>query len=210
MFSFLRPSPKRISQRQALPDNAANIMHECAETHCVTGNATKGPWPEHLEVLVVGMGCFWGAERKYFQQEGVWSTQVGYAGGFTRNPTYKQVCSGMTDHTEVVQVVFDPSQVSLETLLKIFWENHDPTQGNRQGNDVGTQYRSAIFYADEAERSAAGEAAQAESSRRGVRVATTIEPAGPFYPAEEYHQDYLAKLGQSAAKGELEPIRCYG
>ena len=197
MFSFLRPSPKRISQRQALPDNAANIMHECADTHCVTGNATKGPWPEHLEVLVVGMGCFWGAERKFFQQQGVWSTQVGYAGGYTRNPTYKQVCSGMTDHTEVVQVVFDPSQVSLETLLKIFWENHDPTQGNRQGNDVGTQYRSVIFTTSEGQLAKAIESCNAV--QEGLRalgygdITTEIEAAPEFFYAEDYHQQYLQK-----------------
>jgi peptide-methionine (S)-S-oxide reductase len=146
---------------------------------------------------VFGMGCFWGAERKFWQTDGVWSTAVGYAGGYTPNPTYEEVCSGRTGHAEVVLVVYDPSKVSYEQLLKVFWESHDPTQGMRQGNDAGTQYRSAIYYADDAQREAAERSRKAfqdvlSGSRYG-EITTEIAPAGPFYYAEGYHQQYLSK-----------------
>lgn len=155
------------------------------------------PFPQGTEVAVFGLGCFWGAERKFWQTKGVVSTAAGYAGGFTRNPTYKEVCSGSTGHNEVVQVVFDPRQVSYEQLLKVFWESHDPTQGMRQGNDAGTQYRSGI-YATSAAQKAAAEASKAaygkELARAGLDPITTeIVDAPPFYYAEDYHQQYLHK-----------------
>jgi peptide-methionine (S)-S-oxide reductase len=150
-----------------------------------------------MRTVVFGMGCFWGAEKKFWQLPGVYSTQVGYAGGSTPNPTYREVCSGQTGHTEVVRVVFDPAKVSYEDLLRTFWENHDPTQGMRQGNDVGTQYRSAIYVTDEAQRAAAEasrDAYQAKLKDAGYGAVTTeLAPAGPFYFAEDYHQQYLAK-----------------
>jgi peptide-methionine (S)-S-oxide reductase len=167
------------------------------ERHAVLGSRLAGPFPSHLEPAVFGMGCFWGAERKFWQIPGVYTTAVGYAGGVTPNPTYREVCSGQTGHTEVVLVVFDPATITYESLLNVFWENHDPTQGMRQGNDVGTQYRSAIYHHSEAQREAA-EATRTRYagalSRAGYGPITTeIRPAGPFYYAEEYHQQYLAK-----------------
>ena len=167
------------------------------DTHYVTGRPIKPPFPEGLATAVFGLGCFWGAEREFWQADGVWTTAVGYAGGFTPYPTYEEVCSGLTGHAEVVLAVFDPAVTSYETLLATFFEEHDPTQGMRQGNDVGTQYRSAIYYGDDAQRSVA-EAAKAAYSQRlqasGLGVATTeIAQAGPFYYAEDYHQQYLAK-----------------
>ena len=167
------------------------------DAHFVNGAPLKGEFPAGLEKAVFGLGCFWGAERKFWQQPGVYSTAVGYAAGYTPNPTYREVCSGQTGHNEVVLVVFDPAKVSYDTLLKTFWENHNPTQGMRQGNDVGTQYRSGIYYADEAQRAAAErsrEAYQAELTRRGYGAITTEIAAAPeFYYAEEYHQQSLAK-----------------
>lgn len=168
-----------------------------ARTHFVNGRALKGPYPEGMQLAQFGMGCFWGVERKFWQIPGVWVTAAGYAGGSTPNPTYDEVCSGRTGHTEVVLVVFDPKAVSYEQLLKVFWEGHDPTQGMRQGNDVGTQYRSAIYTYDEAQREAAerSRAAYAEAlTARGFgHITTEIRPAGEFYFAEAYHQQYLAK-----------------
>jgi peptide-methionine (S)-S-oxide reductase len=165
--------------------------------HVVTGARLEPPFPDGLERIVLGLGCFWGAEKKFWELEGVYTTSVGYAGGITPNPTYEEVCSGRTGHTEVVLVVFDPSTVSLETLLQVFWESHDPTQGMRQGNDVGTQYRSAIFYEGAAQRRAA------ETSRDGYQraltaaghdaITTELAPAGRYYYAEGYHQQYLAR-----------------
>ena len=165
--------------------------------HEVLGTPLEPPFPEGLEQAIFGLGCFWGAERVFWQAPGVYTTAVGYAGGFTRNPTYQEACSGRTGHTEAVLVVFDPKVTSYEELLRLFWEAHDPTQGMRQGNDVGTQYRSAILYASEAQRAAA------EASRdayQGVlagagygEITTEIAEAGPFYYAEPYHQQYLAK-----------------
>jgi peptide-methionine (S)-S-oxide reductase len=166
-------------------------------THHVNGNPTVAPFPEGMETAVFAMGCFWGAERVFWQVPGVFSTAVGYAGGFTENATYEEVCTGMTGHTEVVLVVFDPAKVSYEQLLKVFWESHDPTQGMRSGNDVGTQYRSAIYWSGEAQRAAA------ETSRDRFQpnltaagygpITTEIAAAGPFFYAEDYHQQYLSK-----------------
>ena len=170
---------------------------QIAEQHFVNGAPLVGPWPAHCDTLVVGMGCFWGAERKFWQAPGVYSTAVGYAGGATPDPTYKEVCSGRTGHAEVVLVVFDRTQTSLEAMLRVFWENHDPTQGNRQGNDIGTQYRSAIYFANEAQREAAEhsrDAFQAELTKaRYGAITTEIAPLREFYYAEDYHQQYLGK-----------------
>jgi peptide-methionine (S)-S-oxide reductase len=165
--------------------------------HEVLGTPIAPPFPEGLEQAIVGMGCFWGAERVFWSAPGVYTTAVGYAGGYTKNPTYEETCSGRTGHTEAVLVVFDPKETSYEEILRLFWENHDPTQGMRQGNDVGTQYRSAI-YATTDEQLAAAEASremfQAELAKAGYgEISTEIAPAGPFYYAEPYHQQYLAK-----------------
>ena len=167
------------------------------DAHFVNGNRLTPPFPAGLEQAIFGMGCFWGAERKFWQAPGVYSTAVGYAGGYTPNPTYKEVCSGMTGHTEVVLVVFDPKVTSYDAMLKIFWENHDPTQGMRQGNDVGTQYRSAI-YTTSPEQKRAAEASRAAYQERLTaagygRITTEIADAPPFYYAEDYHQQYLAQ-----------------
>ena len=166
-------------------------------THTVLGTPLQGPWPDGLEVLYVGMGCFWGAERFFWKTPGVHSTAVGYQGGFTPNPTYEETCTGRTGHTEAVQIVFDPAVVSVEQLLKTFWENHDSTQGMRQGNDVGTQYRSAIYPTTDhqlAVARASREAYQAALAAAGRgTISTEIVPAGPFYYAEAYHQQYLDK-----------------
>ncbi len=170
---------------------------QIAEQHFVNGAPLVGPWPAHCDTLVVGMGCFWGAERKFWQAPGVYSTAVGYAGGAKPEPTYKEVCSGRTGHAEVVLVVFDRTQTSLEAMLRVFWENHDPTQGNRQGNDIGTQYRSAIYFANEAQREAAEhsrDAFQTELTKaRYGAITTEIAPLREFYYAEDYHQQYLGK-----------------
>jgi len=179
----------------ALPGRAQAIP--TARTHFVNGHALKGPYPEGMETAVFAMGCFWGVERKFWQVPGVHVTAVGYVHGITPNPTYEEVCSGRTGHTEAVLVVYDPRQVSYEQLLKVFWEGHDPTQGMRQGNDIGTQYRSGIYVADEAQAAAAQAskaAYQAELAKQGYGAITTeIAQAGPFYFAEDYHQQYLAK-----------------
>ncbi|GAA3347675.1 peptide-methionine (S)-S-oxide reductase MsrA [Amorphoplanes nipponensis] len=167
-----------------------------AEKHTVLGTPLKGPWPAGYETAVFGMGCFWGAERIFWQLPGVYSTSVGYAGGTTPNPTYEQTCSGRTGHAEVVQVVYDPAKISYEQLLKAFWENHDPTQGMRQGNDVGTQYRSAIYTTTaEQARVALGsvEAFQPVVSAAGRgQITTEIAPLTDYYYAEDYHQQYLS------------------
>ena len=168
-----------------------------AERHEVLGTPLKPPFPEGFEQAIVAMGCFWGAERVFWQAPGVYTTAVGYTGGFTPNPTYEEVCSGRTGHAEAVLVVFDPAKTSYAEMLRLFWENHDPTQGMRQGNDVGTQYRSGIFWTTEEQRAAA-EASRAAYADRlrdaGYPVITTmITEAGPFYYAEDYHQQYLAK-----------------
>ena len=168
-----------------------------AETHFISGRPLKGPYPEGTEQVQFGMGCFWGVERMFWKLDGVWVTAAGYVAGHTPNPTYREVCSGMTGHTEAVLVVYDPDKVAFEELLKVFWEGHDPTQGMRQGNDRGTQYRSGIYTTTEAQM-AAVEASkpvfQARLTEAGYGPITTeIRPAGPFYFAEDYHQQYLAK-----------------
>jgi peptide-methionine (S)-S-oxide reductase len=170
---------------------------EVPETHFVNGHRLTQPFPAGLEQAMFGMGCFWGAEKKFWEAPGVYTTAVGYAGGYTPNATYREVCSGMTGHAEVVLVVFDPRQTTYEALLKVFWENHDPTQGMRQGNDVGTQYRSAIytFSPDQQRAAEASRAAYQDrlTSAGYERITTEIADAPPFYYAEEYHQQYLAK-----------------
>jgi peptide-methionine (S)-S-oxide reductase len=167
------------------------------EPHHVLGTPITPSFPDGYEVAVFGMGCFWGAERKFWEADGVWTTAVGYAGGFTPNPTYEEVCSGRTGHAEVVLAVFDPARTSYEEMLRIFWENHDPTQGMRQGNDVGTQYRSAIYAYSDDQRSAAEASRaryqQALAERGHGEITTEIRDAPPFYYAEHYHQQYLAK-----------------
>jgi peptide-methionine (S)-S-oxide reductase len=195
MFSAGSKKLPLPSAADALPGRDEPIT--VAARHTVLGSAMAPPFPAGSQLAVFGMGCFWGAERKFWQVPGVISTQVGYAGGATRNPTYKEVCSGRTGHTEVVRVVFDPERVKYEDLLRVFWENHDPTQGMRQGNDVGTQYRSAVYTSDaEQERIAkASRDAYAVSLKTAGHGAVTTElaPSGPFYYAEDYHQQYLDK-----------------
>jgi peptide-methionine (S)-S-oxide reductase len=180
---------------EALPGRAAPMP--VSGRHTVLGTPLTGPWPAGHEVAVFGMGCFWGAERLFWKMPGVHSTSVGYAGGITPNPTYEETCSGLTGHTEAVQVVFDPSVISYGQLLKVFWENHDPTQGMRQGNDIGTQYRSAIYATTEdqlAEALASREAFAPVVKAAGYgEITTEIANAGPFYYAENYHQQYLDK-----------------
>jgi peptide-methionine (S)-S-oxide reductase len=167
------------------------------EAHFVNGASLTGPWAEHMDTLVVGMGCFWGAERIFWQTPGVHSTTVGYAGGYTPNPSYEEVCSGFTGHTEVLMAVFDTTVTSLEEMLRVFWENHDPTQGMRQGNDMGTQYRSAIYHTSETQRAAAEatrDAFQPKLTAAGYGTITTeIAPLTHYYFAEPYHQQYLGK-----------------
>ena len=180
---------------EALPGRAAAIS--TAEVHYVNGHALKGPYPRGFETAVFALGCFWGAERKFWQQDGVWATAVGYVAGHTPNPTYEEVCSGRTGHTEAVLVVYDPTVVSYAELVKLFFESHDPTQGMRQGNDVGTQYRSGIYVAgpeQRAEAEAVKAAYEPALKARGFPAITTeIVDLGPFYFAEGYHQQYLAK-----------------
>ena len=180
---------------QALPGHAEAM--DVSDTHFVNGNRLTPPFPAGLEQAIFGLGCFWGAERKFWQAPGVYSTAVGYAGGYTPNATYREVCSGLTAHTEVVLVVFDPKATSYDEMLRIFWENHDPTQGMQQGNDVGTQYRSAIYTTSAGQKKAAEASRAAYQDRLTAggygRITTEIADAPPFYYAEEYHQQYLAK-----------------
>ncbi|TMK68384.1 MAG: peptide-methionine (S)-S-oxide reductase MsrA [Actinobacteria bacterium] len=192
---FFREKMKMIEPERALPGRDQQMP--VADRHVVLGNPLLPPFPEGFERAVFGMGCFWGAERLFWQAPGVWTTAVGYAGGYTPNPTYEEVCSGSTGHAEVVLAVFDPAQASYEQILKIFWEGHDPTQAMRQGNDIGTQYRSGIWVADDRQR----ELAEASRAMFGERlreaghgeISTEIADAGSFYYAEDYHQQYLAK-----------------
>jgi peptide-methionine (S)-S-oxide reductase len=184
-----------VEERRALQGRSTALA--VPDHHFVNGNRIIPPFPDGLETVVFGMGCFWGAERIFWRTEGVYSTAAGYAGGYTPNPTYEETCSGQTGHAEVVLVVFDPSLVSFHDILRKFWEGHDPTQGMRQGNDVGTQYRSAIYTSDEAQlRAALGsrDGYQPELTRSGYGMITTeIKQAGDFYYAEDYHQQYLGK-----------------
>jgi peptide-methionine (S)-S-oxide reductase len=194
MFLFSKPTTM-VTAEEALPGR--NEAMPVPAKHDVLGTPIAPPFPAGLEQAVVGMGCFWGAERVFWQAPGVYTTAVGYAGGFTKNPTYEEVCSGRTGHTEAVLVVFDPQQTSYEQILRLFWENHDPTQGMRQGNDMGTQYRSAVLYTSEEQHRAAELSRRAFGDRLAQKgygeITTEIAPAGDFYYAEPYHQQYLAK-----------------
>ena len=195
LFSAKRKKLEMPTAAEALPGRREEMP--VPAKHHVLGTPLKPPFPAGLEVAMFGLGCFWGAERKFWQVQGVYSTSVGYAAGLTPNPTYEEVCSGMTGHNEVVRVVFDPKQVSYETLLKLFWENHDPTQGMRQGGDIGTQYRSGIYTTSSAQMRAAEAsrtAYQAALTKSGMgQITTEIVPAPEFFYAENYHQQYLSK-----------------
>jgi peptide-methionine (S)-S-oxide reductase len=194
-MALFRQKAVMPEQQQALPGREAPL--KVPETHFVNGQRIVAPFPAGLKEVVFGLGCFWGAERKFWQLPGVYSTSVGYAGGFTPNPTYEEVCSGLTGHTEVVRVTYDPTKTSFGALLKVFWESHDPTHGMRQGNDVGTQYRSAIYVTDDEQRE------EAEASKRAYQqrlnqagkgtITTEIKDAPQYFYAEDYHQQYLAK-----------------
>ena len=187
-----------VAPSDALPGR--NEAMQVPERHFANGHAMLPPYPEGMEIVLLGMGCFWGAERRLWQLEGVYVTAVGYAGGYTPNPTYEEVCTGLTGHNEVVQVVFNPAVISFSQILKIFWESHDPTQGMRQGNDIGTQYRSGIYVSNERQREAALDSKaqyQAVLTEAGYSAVTTeILDAPEFYFAEDYHQQYLAKNPQ--------------
>ncbi len=194
-MSLLSRKAEMPSRERALPGRDTKMP--VANRHSVLGNPILPPFPDGLELGLFGLGCFWGAERKFWQAPGVWTTAVGYAAGYTPHPTYEEVCSGLTGHNEVVRVVFDPAQTSFDEILRIFWESHDPTQGMRQGGDVGTQYRSGIYVYDDAQRK------HAEATREAYAklltaggygdITTEIQDAGPFYYAEDYHQQYLDK-----------------
>ena len=194
---FSRRQPTMVAEDEALPGRD-HPTFDVPTTHEVLGTPIHGPFPAGIEVVYFGMGCFWGAEREFWQTPGVYTTAVGYSGGFTPYPTYKETCTGLTGHTETVLVAYDPAKVSFEQLLKRFWEEHDPTQGNRQGADVGTQYRSAIYTTTDEQLAAAlasRDAYQAKLDAAGYGPITTeIAPAGPFYYAEDYHQQYLHKV----------------
>ena len=181
--------------QQALPGRSESMQVD--SLHAVLGTSMVAPFPQDCEQVVLGLGCFWGAERKFWQLDGVYTTAVGYAAGHTPNPTYREVCSGMTGHNEVVLVVYRPAQIDFDSLLKMFWESHDPTQGMRQGNDRGTQYRSGIYYSTESQREAAQSSLKQYQSRLVdagfAPITTEILPAGSFYYAEDYHQQYLEK-----------------
>lgn len=220
MFSF---GPRRlVTPDEALPGHEQRLF-EVPDRHAVLGTPLEPPFPADLEVVFLGMGCFWGAERKFWQTPGVYSTAVGYQGGYTDNPTYDEVCTGRTGHTEAIQVVFDPEQIPFAVILKLFWENHDPTQGFRQGNDVGTQYRSAIYTTNvvqdeivEASRAMYQRALTANGYRDITTEIDPVSKAGTFYFAEGYHQQYLHKVpngycgmggtGVSCPAGVLRPL----
>ena len=196
MRFLLNKSTDLVSPDETLPGRDEAMV--VPERHEVLGTPLRPPFPEGFEQLVVGMGCFWGAERVFWKAPGVYTTAVGYAGGITKNPTYEEVCSGRTNHTEAVLVVFDPAVTSYEELLRLFWENHDPTQGMRQGNDAGSQYRSAIYWTTDEQRAAAEASRDAYQHELGAagygEITTEIAEAGPFYYAEPYHQQYLQKV----------------
>ena len=195
MGLFGRLRPEMITRDQALPGRDETMP--VAAAHLLTGNPMLPPYPEGFGTIVVGMGCFWGAERKFWTLPGVYTTAVGYAGGHTPNPTYEEVCSGLTGHNEVVLVVYRPAELGYDALLRVFWESHDPTQGMRQGNDIGTQYRSGIYYFGEAQHERASETSRqyqrALADAGYGNITTEILEAPPFYYAEDYHQQYLAK-----------------
>ena len=209
---FAQHKTTMIASAQALPGRTEPIP--TATRHFVSGHALKPPFPDGMEEAVFGLGCFWGAERKFWQQPGVHVTAAGYAGGYTPNPTYEEVCANRTGHAEVVRVVFDPKAIGYQQLLKIFWEAHDPTQGMRQGNDVGSQYRSCIFACNPAQLQSAETSLnkyQASLRAAGYPVVTTeIRPAGEFYYAEEYHQQYLAKNPDGYCGLRGTGVRCTG
>ena len=218
-MSVSDPKSEILPAGQALPGRPEPIA--TAPAHAITGRPLTAATPDGLEEIILGMGCFWGVERLFWQIDGVWHTAVGYAGGHTPNPTYEEACSGRTGHAEVVRVVYDPAAIALDDVLKVFWEGHDPTQGMRQGNDRGTQYRSAIwYYTDEQEEAVRGSRRQhektlADGGGRGdaSKIVTEIARAGENFvvsKAEEYHQQYLEKGGQDATVGSLAPIQCYG
>ena len=194
MFGLGRKT-RMPSTEEVLPGRSQAIKPPAS--HFVNGHPLDGPFPPGMQTAMFGMGCFWGAERSFWQLPGVYSTAVGYAGGYTPNPSYEEVCSGLTGHNEVVRVVYDPAQIDYRSLLKSFWEGHDPTQGMRQGNDTGTQYRSAIYTFDESQSAAATSSRDhyqdALQQSTGAPITTEIVPAPQFYFAEEYHQQYLAK-----------------
>lgn len=193
---FFTKKAEMVDPADALAGRTDQTM-PVPEAHFVNGHPLTGPWPDGMETLVVGMGCFWGAERKFWQEPGVYSTAVGYAGGFTPNATYEEACSGRTGHAEVVLVVFDPQVTSLDRMLQVFWESHNPTQGMRQGNDVGTQYRSAVYYADEQQHAAVERTRESYQQRLTAAgygsITTEVAALGDFFYAEPYHQQYLAK-----------------
>ena len=194
-MALFRKSPMMPSSAEALPGRAAALA--APATHFVNGHRIVAPFPAGLREAVFGMGCFWGAERLFWELPGVYSTAVGYAGGFTQNATYQEVCSGQTGHTEVVRVIYDPEKIDYEDLLRVFWESHDPTQGMRQGNDVGTQYRSVIYTTDKEQLQVAEESRRAYQARLTAagkgQITTEIREAPEFFYAEDYHQQYLAK-----------------
>ncbi|MGB0499065.1 MAG: peptide-methionine (S)-S-oxide reductase MsrA [Rubricella sp.] len=195
LFSLNRKKLQMVAPQDALPGRAAPIP--TADAHFVNGRPLKGPYPEGLQTAMFGMGCFWGVERMFWKLDGVWITAAGYAAGYTPNPTYQEVCTGQTGHNEVVLVVYDPETIRYETLLRTFWEGHDPTQGMRQGNDMGTQYRSGIYTYSDTQKALAEET-RADYQKRLTAagygpITSEIIPAGEFYFAEEYHQQYLAK-----------------
>ena len=195
MFAFMKKLKTLLPVDSTLPGRSNRVP--VPETHFVNGHRIEPPFPEGLAVVQFGMGCFWGAERLFWQLPGVYSTAVGYAGGATPNPTYEEVCSGMTNHTEAVLVVYDPKTISDEALLRVFWEGHDPTQGMRQGNDMGSQYRSAIYCSDDAQlevaRASRDRYQAALDAARAGKITTEVRRAGTFYYAEDYHQQYLGK-----------------
>jgi peptide-methionine (S)-S-oxide reductase len=194
-MALFRKKASMPTTEEALPGRSTPL--QVPETHHVNGHRIVPPYPAGLQEAVFGLGCFWGAEKTFWQLPGVYSTSVGYAGGVTPNPTYEEVCSGLTGHTEVVKVVFDPAKISYDDLLKAFWESHDPTQGMRQGNDVGTQYRSAIYVANDEQRAAAERSREVYQKRLGTaglgKITTEVLPAPEYFYAEDYHQQYLAK-----------------
>ncbi len=205
MFSFLKSKSSMVGQERSLPGRPDPIP--TSDFHHVSGRPLKGPHPDGTCMAMFGMGCFWGVERLFWQSDGVWVTSVGYAGGYTPNPTYKEVCTGLTGHNEVVQVIYEPSRISYGSLLKLFWENHDPTQGMRQGNDVGTQYRSGIYaYGQDQLEEALASRSRYASAIGGAglgKIATEVLEAPQYFFAEDYHQQYLAKnpLGYCNIRG---------